>query len=179
MQSPLSKDFFSLFGLPVSYHITSADLMARYQEIQSAAHPDKYANASSREKQLSIQLAAHINEAYQTLKNPLSRIRYLLELKGVDTQDKAASPGPEFLARQIELREIISEIQTANSLQDKLDRLQNEISESISALQVTISQELGEADDRGLLSSANKHYNELQYFYRLLEEVRDLEEASE
>ncbi len=179
MQSPLSKDFFSLFGLPVSYHITSADLTARYREMQSAVHPDRYTNAASQERQLSIQVAAHINEAYQILKNPLSRIRYLLELKGVDTQDKAASPDAEFLVRQIELREIVSEIQAAGGPQEKLQRLLNEITESISVLQTKISMELDGANDEDLLSSAHKHYNELQFLYRLLEEIRDLEEALE
>lgn len=179
MQSLLSKDFFTLFGLPISYHITSADLTERFREMQSAVHPDKYASATSQEKKLSVQMSAHINEAYQTLKNPLSRIHYLLTLKGIDTQDKAASPDPEFLARQIELREMVAEIQSAEKPRKELAQLLSEITENISTLQTTVSKELDVADDSGLLNSAHKHYNELQFLYRLLEEVRDIEEMLE
>ncbi len=171
MQSPLTKDFFSLFGLPVAFHLADEELTARYREMQSAVHPDRYANAALQEQRMSIQVAAHINEAYQTLKNPLSRIRYILELKGVDLQDREAAPDPDFLMRQIEWRETMEEIQAAGGPGSRLADLVKEITAYIAELQEKIA---GELEDETLLSAALRHYNELQYFYRLLEEARDI-----
>jgi len=83
----LSSSFFVLFDLPVSFEVDLEVLSARYREAQRASHPDKFANASGAERRLSVQVATRINEAYRALKDPLSRGRYLLELKGVALDD--------------------------------------------------------------------------------------------
>ena len=51
-----------------------------------AAHPDRFVNATDAEKRVAMQWATRANEAYQTLKNPQKRARYLCELNGVDLQ---------------------------------------------------------------------------------------------
>jgi molecular chaperone HscB len=79
-----SKNYFELFGLPVGYIVDGAELSERYRELQRIVHPDRYANASDQERRLSIQGAALINEAYDTLKDPVARGSYLLGLHGVE-----------------------------------------------------------------------------------------------
>lgn len=50
-------------------------------------HPDRFAHATEAERRLSMQWAMqHANEAYQTLKKPLERAKYLLHLAGHDIQ---------------------------------------------------------------------------------------------
>ena len=66
----------------------TAALDAAYRQIQSQVHPDRFAQASDTEKRLALQWATHANEAYQTLKHPISRGRYLLQLAGVDTAEE-------------------------------------------------------------------------------------------
>ena len=176
MQSPLTKDYFSLFGLPVDFHIADEELTARYREMQSAVHPDRYANAAGQEQRVSMQVAARINEAYQVLKHPLSRIRYMLELKGVDLQDGQSAADPAFLMRQIEWRETLEEIRAAGGPAERLASLTGEIDAQIERLLEKIAAEL--ADD-ARLPTALTHFNELQYYYRLLEEARDIEDRLE
>ena len=55
-----------------------------------------------------MQWTTRVNEAYRTLKSPVERAKYLLELNGVDVafETNTAMP-PEFLGRQIELREAL------------------------------------------------------------------------
>lgn len=173
MQSPLTKDFFSLFGLPVDFHIDDEALTARYREMQSAVHPDRYASAGGQEQRIAMQVAARVNEAYQTLKNPLSRIRYILELKGVDLGGGGAAPDPSFLMRQIEWREAMEALQEAGGPRDRLAGLVEEIQSHVAELQEAIA---GDLSDEAGLPAAHRRYNELQYFHRLLEEARDIED---
>ena len=79
-----SKNFFELFGLPVGFLVDGQELAVRYRELQKVVHPDRYAAAGEQSQRLSLQGATLVNEAYETLKDPLKRARYLLTLKGVE-----------------------------------------------------------------------------------------------
>jgi len=79
-----SQNYFELFGLPNQFHTDLNALSERYRELQRVTHPDRYANASDQEKRIAMQGATLINEAFQTLKNPLQRAQYMLSLKGLN-----------------------------------------------------------------------------------------------
>ena len=83
MPSTLTQNHFELFSLPQSYVLERAQLDARYRDMQRSVHPDRYASASDRERRISMQQATQINEAYEVLKDPLKRGRYLLALLGL------------------------------------------------------------------------------------------------
>ncbi len=114
MTPEATRNYFELFQLPPSFQLDLDRLDRRYREIQARVHPDKAAHLSDTEKRLFLQWATLANEAYNTLKRPLDRARYLLRIHGVDTreEDNTAMP-PEFLLEQIEWRE---ELQAAVAL---------------------------------------------------------------
>ena len=91
-----------------SYALEAEALDRSYREIQALIHPDRYANSGDAERRASMQWATRVNEAYRTLKNPVQRAKYLLELNGVDVafETNTAMP-PDFLMRQMELREAL------------------------------------------------------------------------
>jgi molecular chaperone HscB len=101
-----SKNYFELFGLPVGYIIDKAQLDERYRELQRVIHPDRFANAGDQQRRLSMQGTVRINEAYNTLKDPIERAHYLLSLNGIqmDAQQETTHDS-EFLMEQLELRE--------------------------------------------------------------------------
>jgi molecular chaperone HscB len=111
------KNYFELFGLPPGFRIDMALLDGKYRDIQSQVHPDRFAHADEAQKRLSMQWATFANEAYQTLKQPLSRARYLLQMHGVDTAEESntAMP-PAFLMQQMEWREGIMEARAADDI---------------------------------------------------------------
>ncbi|MEN7531213.1 MULTISPECIES: Fe-S protein assembly co-chaperone HscB [unclassified Cupriavidus] len=106
----MKDDFFSLFGLPARYDVDEAALEAAYRTVQSQAHPDRFANAGDAERRVAMQWAAHANEGYRTLRQPLKRAIYLLQLRGVDIQAESnTAMAPAFLMQQMEWREALQD----------------------------------------------------------------------
>jgi len=119
----LKDDFFALFGLPARYDVDEAALDAAYLTVQTQAHPDRFANAGDAERRVAMQWAAHANEAYRTLRQPLKRAIYLLHLRGVDIQAESnTAMAPGFLMQQMEWREALQEAVEGRAV-DQLDRL--------------------------------------------------------
>src|SRR5207248_8819010 len=96
----------------------------------SRVHHDRFAAATQSEKRVAMQWATRANEAYRTLCDPVERARYLLQLKGYDTEEESntAMP-PDFLMQQMEWREAAA---GAARLRDarSLEELRAEIGES-------------------------------------------------
>ena len=104
-------DYFTLFGLPASYTLSLEPLAARYQDLQRQYHPDKFANGSAAEQLAAVQQSATINQAWQTLRHPLTRAEYLLSLHGFDlVSEQHTVRDTAFLMEQLELREELDEI---------------------------------------------------------------------
>jgi molecular chaperone HscB len=102
------QNHFELFHLTPGYALDGAALETAYREIQARVHPDRFAHAGDAERRASMQWTTRVNEAYRTLKSPIERARYLLELNGVDVGlETNTSMPPEFLMQQLELREAL------------------------------------------------------------------------
>ena len=76
-------DYFTLFGLPASYTLSLEQLAVRYQDLQRQYHPDKFASAPAAEQLAAVQHSATINQAWQTLRHPLTRAA-ALSLRVID-----------------------------------------------------------------------------------------------
>jgi molecular chaperone HscB len=94
---PLSRqaDYFSFFGLPRKLNVDAADLEQRFRALSRQFHPDYFYNASPAERRASLEQSSYLNDAYRTLRQPISRIEYLLKLEGM------APSGPAEAARQV------------------------------------------------------------------------------
>lgn len=120
-------DYFTLFGLPVGYHVDTQALAARFQDLQRQNHPDRFASASDAEQLVAVQRSANINQAWQTLRHPLTRAEYLLSLHGFDlSSEQHTVRDTAFLMEQLELREELDEIEQAKDT-DRLENLQKRI----------------------------------------------------
>ena len=65
-------DFFALFGLPRKFALNEKALAEKIRELQSAAHPDRFAGGGAAQIRVAAQMSARVNEAAQTLRRPLS-----------------------------------------------------------------------------------------------------------
>jgi molecular chaperone HscB len=106
----LTDDDFTLFGLAPRQRLDRADLDMRRRELQGRVHPDRFAHDDAASQRLAMQWAVRVNQAYQRLKDPLSRAATLCELRGVaiDAERNTAMPGA-FLMQQMAWREALDD----------------------------------------------------------------------
>jgi molecular chaperone HscB len=106
----LRKTDFELFSLEPKFRLNTEALNASFLKLQMVTHPDRFAAGTDSEKRLSLQLTTRINEAYQRLKEPLSRGRYMCELLGVSINAETNTAMPHaFLIEQMQWREALDE----------------------------------------------------------------------
>jgi molecular chaperone HscB len=176
MHAAPGKNHFELFGLPVAFDIDADDLASRYRELQRRVHPDKFANASDQERRLSLQMTAQVNEAFQTLKDPVRRGRYLLSLRGVDIDEETdTAMDPAFLMEQMEWRENLEEMRQTDNPRKQLTELANRMEQG---MQDKIGQ-FRQAFAKGSPEDVGKARNivrEMQFLEKMRREIDNLEE---
>jgi len=177
MKIDLKQNYFELFELPVDFNLDQKVLHATQQKLQSAFHPDRFVNGSEHEQRLAVQQAAWVNEAYETLKNPVKRARYMLQVGGLEfNDDHETTSDPAFLMEQIEIREELDQcrncqdpMRICDHITGKLDRRSQEYSESFMTLY-----------KQGYLEQARQVSRKMQFVERTLEQIDeyqfDLEE---
>jgi molecular chaperone HscB len=190
LEQQYPENYFSLLGLPISFDIDKDLLIKNYHEIQRSIHPDNFANAGDRERRLSVQKAAQINDALNSLKNPLPRAIYLLSLFAIELSDNK-HVAPEFLMEQMELREALSQVNDKTDPFAELDVLINNVNtrieHSISQLSQLFESLLVAYSTQETESEKNKFQQEqlelitadvlkMQYLNRLQEECLNKEE---
>ena len=170
-----SKNYFELFGLPVDFIVDNQALAERYRELQRVIHPDRYANASEQERRLSIQGASLVNEAYETLKDPISRAGYLLTLHGIQmdalqetTQDMA------FLMEQMELREELAEIRSQADPYAAILELSGRINQQIKSLVGRMALQF-ESATPSALEAAREILRKMRFLQKLRREAEAVE----
>jgi molecular chaperone HscB len=176
-----SKNYFELFGMPVGFLLDSGELAVRYRELQKVVHPDRFAAAGERSQRLSLQGATLVNEAYDTLRDPLKRARYLLSLQGVETDAQQNTlDDPAFLMQQMELREALAAVRSAADPQAELDRLLREIGDMIKTQIAQLAVQFEDSSPQQLAAAAQT-VQRMQFLNRLHAEAEaieaDLEEA--
>ena len=154
----------------------AAALERGYRGIQAQIHPDRFAASGDAERRASMQWTTRVNEAYRTLRDPVQRAKYLLELNGVDVafETNTAMP-PDFLMRQMELREALEAAGDARDA-DALDALRA----SLRADKLELERALAEAiDARGDLTGAAGLTRKLMFLDKLDAEIDLAYEALE
>jgi len=112
-----------------------------------------------------MQWTTRVNEAYRTLRSPVQRAKYLLELNGVDVAFETNTQMPaDFLAKQLELREALAEAKETSAL----DRLRDEVGEERRALEHGLGDLI---DARRDLAAAAGEVRKLMFLHKLAEQI--------
>jgi molecular chaperone HscB len=169
------QNHFELFDLPAKFDIDTTALDTAYRDVQGRVHPDRFVNAGDTEKRVAMQWATRANEAYQTLKNPLKRARYLVELHGVDLQTESNTSMPmDFLMQQMEWREALGDARAAKDAK-ALDDIDVQLKHERKARLAKIGRELDAAQyeqaaqDIRALMFIDKFGDEVHYAFEALE----------
>jgi molecular chaperone HscB len=167
------SDPFALLGLPRGMAVDPHALDEAYRALQAQVHPDRYADRTDAERRVAMQWATAANEAYRTLRKPLSRARHLIESAGMTLgeQDNTAMP-PEFLLQQMEWREHVAE---ARAHRD--DKGLRHIEHAIRGAEVELWQllegRIAEAD----WPHAADVWRRLRFLEKLREDIEDVRSA--
>jgi molecular chaperone HscB len=121
---PAGADYFAYFGLPRKLWMGMDGLEQKFLQLSWKLHPDNFVNLPEREKEISLQRSSMLNDAYRVLRDPVSRVEYLLELEGMrkEGEHKQQAP-PELLEEVFELNESLDELREARSAGADLDAL--------------------------------------------------------
>jgi molecular chaperone HscB len=124
-----------VLGLERRLGLDRADLERRFHGLNRRLHPDYFRLRSPEEQTISLEASAAVNAAYRTLRDPVSRVEYLLELEGMALGSAGQAKPPADLFEEImELQEARMELQTADpdeapALRARLDAAREELEE--------------------------------------------------
>ena len=164
---------FELFGLPLQFQLDGSLLSSQFRDLQRQFHPDKFAIASERDRLLAVQKAAQINDAYQVLKNPISRAEYLLVQHGEDIRgEQQTMQDPMFLMEQMELREELEDIADSSDPEDALLAFEGKVSKMYKQQLSAIQQEL---ESEAWLEAADR-VRKLKFIAKLKNEIELVED---
>lgn len=125
-----SIDAFTLFKVVQSFNQNLDDLETTYLQLQSQFHPDKFVGKPISEQMNALTQVSIINDAYDTLTNPIKRSCLLLELNGFEDVLNS-KPDGMLMAKQFELREGLDEAKDLKSFLKQTQNLQNECIEKL------------------------------------------------
>jgi molecular chaperone HscB len=169
-----AADHFTLFGLPRAQSLDLESLENSFRAVQAQVHPDKHAHAADTERRLAMQWATRVNEAFQTLKSPGKRARYLLHLLGHDPQIESNTAMPaEFLISQMELREAVMEARAAGD-ENALDAVRSHLLAEVRAEYERLAKLIDMTKD---YTAAANMVRQLMFQEKLLTEIDDALEA--
>lgn len=175
MNKPLN--YYELFGQDAKFSLDLSELSTTYQALQKTVHPDRFSHYSKQEQLLAVQKSAEINDAFQTLKHPITRGEYLLKLRGTklpNEQETVQDIG--FLMEQMELREMLANIEHASDVdaaifaaQETLDVQSQHLWQQISELLITDT----ETDN----IKASELLQKLKFYHKLQIELERIEDT--
>jgi molecular chaperone HscB len=100
-------DFFSFFGLPRKLEMDESGLEREFYALSRKLHPDVYSRASVREQAWSLEKTSQLNDAYRTLKDPVSRTEYLLMLEGIQLEEQSKNATEKARASGVDKRQTV------------------------------------------------------------------------
>ncbi len=158
---PRGTDYFASFGLPRKLRLDAAELEKRFHQLSWKLHPDNFVRAGEYERELSLERSSQLNDAYRALRDPISRVEYLLAREGMrkEGEHKQQAP-PELLEEVFELNESLDELRRARqagaaasdgaggmaALRRKLEAAQKNFEEKLSAVDAELEGVFGEWD---------------------------------
>ena len=102
---PAGTDHFALLGVPRAFNVDLTALERAHLKASRLVHPDYFGGKPKEEQAQAMRLTALLNDAYQTVREPVRRAEYLLRLLGGKTASADRTTPPCFLAEMLELRE--------------------------------------------------------------------------
>lgn len=148
---PADLDSFSALGFPRQLVIETAALETAYHELGRKIHPDRFASSPAGVRALSLSGTALLTRSYRTLRDPVSRGLYWLELQGEKLAENNKNVPPELAEMVFEVQEQLSDLRDASGdavteLRSEIEQRRAEIASSIDELGVQLGRNFSKWD---------------------------------
>ena len=135
-------NYFEFFDLPRKLTLDVVALEKQFYTMSRRLHPDRFAAKPVAEQEAALAQSSLLNDAYRTLKDPISRTQYLLKLEGVELEeqsktatDAARATGeqkkqvvpPELLEEVFELNMQLQEMRAAKQMGEEEPELRRDL----------------------------------------------------
>ena len=165
VQPPIPVDYFRFFALPRKLNLNVVALEKEFYELSRKLHPDLSARADRREQEWSLEQSSLLNDAYRTLKDPIRRTEYLLQLEGVELEEQSKSATEKARAtgqikKQVVPPDLLEEVFDLNLQLEEL-RLQKKAHEDDPALIEEVGRQKLELEEKSdaLQNELQGHWN--------------------
>jgi molecular chaperone HscB len=189
---PPGADYFALLGLPPKLEIDPAALEQRFHQLSWKLHPDSFVLAEPREREVALARSSQLNDAYRTLREPVSRAEYLLRQRGLRQEGATRQQAPpELLEEVFELNESLDELRAAGrsngrslaglrgrleaaqrNFEAKLAEVDGELQKMFSLWDAALDRGAEDDDQRQLLTRMNEILNRRSYIRNLVANVQ-------
>src|SRR5258708_15080308 len=178
-------DCFAALGLPRELTIELGELERRYHELSRKIHPDRFASKGPKVRDASLRATATLTRSYRTLRDPVARGLYWLELNGekLAENNKRVPPQPPELV--FEVQEQLAEMQLsdpeeaherATEITARRVELQFKMDESLAELDRNFAKWDQPADEKALTMELKTILSNIAYLRTL---IRDVDRALE
>ncbi len=133
-------DLFAALDVPRKLVLDALELERIYHEAGRRIHPDRFATATPPVRQASLKSTALLTRSYRTLRDPVSRGRYWLDLMGEKLADNNKRVPPELAGLVFEVQEQLAELRemhngSAHALGDEIKGRRAELEGLVEAAQ--------------------------------------------
>ncbi|HTY56162.1 MAG TPA: hypothetical protein VMB26_13220 [Candidatus Binataceae bacterium] len=185
----LEVDYFAALGFPRRLSLDLRQLEGAYHARGRLLHPDRFASASDAVRDASLKSTALLTRSYRTLRDPISRGRYWLELSGDKLSDDNKGVPLDLAELVFEVQEELAQLRDSGGDSGKLSRelvtavrerrqtLQELASEAEEELQKNFATwDAGASDSGELKADLKAILSKIAYLRTLIRDVeRDLE----
>lgn len=171
-------NFFEFYDLPVSFVVDEKLLKQRFLQKNKQYHPDFHTLSSADKQEEVLQLSTFNNQAYKTLLDTNSRIKYVLELYGLLEEGERYTLPPDFLMDMMDINEELMELQinfdeqAHQRIEQQINALAQQLHEQTTAQIQAYTTSQDEAKRGYILSEIKKCYYKMRYLLRVKKTCR-------
>ena len=145
--SPLAAplDCFAALGIPRKLTLDLDALEHRYHELSRKLHPDRFASKGPKVRDASLRATATLTRSYRTLRDPVARGLYWLELNDEKLAENNQRVPPELAELVFEVQEQLAEMQLSSDPEQAHERA-TEVAARRVELQFKMDEALAELD---------------------------------
>jgi molecular chaperone HscB len=169
-------DYYELFGIPRGLNLSLDDLQKRFYELSRQLHPDRFMQKPEAERLRALDMSSGLNDAYRTLKDPVKRAQYLLNLEGFDIgEQRSKDVPPELLEEVFELNMALEEMRGGDdSARPQLEQAEKNFARMLAASDQELAALFAKYDgaaSRDVLVQTRNVLNRRKYIQNLVSEV--------